>query len=132
MIDLAAAITKKDANHAAQEVGYVKERHPEVTQILGDFKFHGQRQKKTILTDLRGVVELTLLLPGRHAGRVRRQAADPKCRYWMEIWRLWAKSTGFVASKKHKLTIRLEHSSIILRLDVHPDPSKQCPTRLML
>ena len=38
VIDLATAITKKDANHAAQDVGYVKERHPEVTQILGDFK----------------------------------------------------------------------------------------------
>ena len=28
VIDLATAITKKDANHAAQDVGYVKERHP--------------------------------------------------------------------------------------------------------
>ena len=45
------AITKKDANHAAQDVGYVKERHPEVTQILGDFKFHGQGQKKTRLDE---------------------------------------------------------------------------------
>ena len=124
MIDLAAAITTKDARHAAQEIGYVKERLPEVTQILGDFKFHGQGQKKTVVTDLR--------FPGRHAGRVRRKAADLKCRYWMEIWRLWTKSTGFVASKKHRLTIRLEHSSIILRLDIHPNPSKQCPARVML
>jgi hypothetical protein len=45
VIDLAAAITKKDANHAAQDVGYVKERHPEDTQILGEFRFHGQEQK---------------------------------------------------------------------------------------
>ena len=52
-IDLATAITKKDANHAAQDVGYVKDRHPEVTQILGDFKFRGQGQKKTPVTDLR-------------------------------------------------------------------------------
>ena len=28
--------------HAAQDVGYVKNRHPEVTQILGDFKIRGQ------------------------------------------------------------------------------------------
>ena len=81
MIDLAAAITKEDANHAAQEVGYVKERHPEVTQILGDFKFRGQGHKKTPVTDLRGAVELTFLLPGRHAARVRRQAAELLCRY---------------------------------------------------
>ena len=69
VIDLAAAITKKDANHAAQDVGYVKDRHPEVTQILGDFKFRGPGQKKTPETDLRGAVELTFLLPGRHAAR---------------------------------------------------------------
>ena len=72
VIDLATAITKKDANHAAQDVGYVKERHPEVTQILGDFKFRGQGQKKTPVTNLRGAIELTFLLPGRHATQVRR------------------------------------------------------------
>ena len=42
LIDLAAATTKKDANHAAQDVGHVKDRHAEVAQILGDFKFRGQ------------------------------------------------------------------------------------------
>ena len=81
VIDLANAITKKDGNHAAQDVGYVKDRHREVTQILGDFKLRGQGQKKTPVTDLRGVVELTFLLPGCHAARVRRQAAGLLCRY---------------------------------------------------
>ena len=33
------------------------------------------------MTDLRGAVELTFLLPGRHAARVRRQAAELLCRY---------------------------------------------------
>ena len=36
-IDLAAAITKKDASQAAEHVAYVKKRHPEVTEIFGDF-----------------------------------------------------------------------------------------------
>ena len=36
VVDLATAIAGKDANHAAQGVAYVKERHPEVTQILDD------------------------------------------------------------------------------------------------
>ena len=67
VIDLAAAITKKDANQAAEQVAYVKKRHPEVTV---DFKFRGQGQKKTAVADLRGAVELTFLLPGRHAARV--------------------------------------------------------------
>ena len=57
MIDLAAAITKKDASQAAEQVAYVKKRHPEVTEIFGDFKFRGQGQKKTPVADLRGDVE---------------------------------------------------------------------------
>ena len=64
VIDLATAITKKDANHTAQAVGYVKDPHPEVTQISGDFTFRGQGQKKTPVTDFRGALELTFLLPG--------------------------------------------------------------------
>ena len=64
VIDLAAAITQKDANQAAEQVAYVKKRHPEVTEILGDFKFRGQGQKRTDVADLRGAVELTFLLPG--------------------------------------------------------------------
>ena len=59
----------------------MKKRHPEVTEILGDFKFRGQGQKRTDVADLRGAVELTFLLPGRHAARVRRQAAELLCRY---------------------------------------------------
>ena len=38
VIDLASAITMKDANQAAEQVAYVKKRHPEVTDIFGDFK----------------------------------------------------------------------------------------------
>jgi len=81
VIDLAAAITMKGPNQAAEQVAYVKSRHPEVTEIFGDFKFRGQGQKKTAVADLRGAVELTFLLPGRHAARVRRQAAELLCRY---------------------------------------------------
>ena len=55
------------ANQAAEQVAYVKKGHPEVTEIFGDFKFRGQGQKRTDMADLRGAVELTLLLPGRHA-----------------------------------------------------------------
>ena len=81
VIDLATAITMKDANQAAEQVAYVKKRHPEVTEIFGDFKFRGQGQKKTAVADLRGAVELTFLLPGRHAALVRRQAAELLCRW---------------------------------------------------
>ena len=59
----------------------MKKRHPEVTEFFGDFKFRGQGQKKTPVADLRSAVELTFLLPGRHAARIRRQAAELLCRY---------------------------------------------------
>ena len=71
----------KDANQAAEQVAYVKKRHPEVTEIFGDFKFRGRGQKTTLVADLRGAVELILLLPGQQAARVRRQAAELLCRY---------------------------------------------------
>ena len=38
-------------------------------------------RKKTPVADLRSAVELTFLLPGRHAARIRRQAAELLCRY---------------------------------------------------
>ena len=59
----------------------MKERHPEVSEISGHFKFRGQGQKRTDVADMRGAVELTFLLPGRHAARVPRQAAELLCRY---------------------------------------------------
>ena len=81
VIDLATAITRKGANQAAEQVAYVKKRHPEVTEIFGDFKFRGQGQKTTAVVDLRGALELTFLLPGHTAARVRRQAAELLCKY---------------------------------------------------
>ena len=44
VIDLATAITMKGANQAAEQVSYVKKRHPEATEIFGDFKFRGRGQ----------------------------------------------------------------------------------------
>ena len=43
-----------DANQAAEQVAYVKNRHPGFTNIFGDFRFRGQGQKKTAVADLRG------------------------------------------------------------------------------
>ena len=60
VIDLAAAITKKDASQAAEQVAYVKKRHPEVTEIFGDFKFSGRGQKNTLVSGFRGIVDVTL------------------------------------------------------------------------
>ena len=47
VIDLAAAITTKDANQAAEQVAYVKKRYPEVTEFFGVFNFRSRGQKNT-------------------------------------------------------------------------------------
>ena len=39
IIDVAVLITGKDARKAAQDIGFVKERHTDVAQILGHVKF---------------------------------------------------------------------------------------------
>jgi hypothetical protein len=78
---VAILVTGKDARKTAQDVGYVKERYPEVAQNLGLFKFPGRRQRETPVANIRGAVELVLLLPGHHAARIRRQAASLLVRY---------------------------------------------------
>ena len=75
VIDVAVLVTGKDARKTAQDIGYIKERFPEVAQNLGLYKFPGRRQRDTPVANIRGAIELCLLLPGRHAARIRRQAA---------------------------------------------------------
>ena len=76
VIDVATLVTGKHARKAAQDVGFVKERYPEVAQNLGLFKFPGKAQRNTPVATCRGVVELVMLLPGRHAARVRQHSSE--------------------------------------------------------
>ena len=61
------------------------QRYPDVNGKTVHVKFpdyRGRRgQKNTAVTDASGIVEITMLLPGQQAARVRRQAADLLCRY---------------------------------------------------
>ena len=81
VIDLISAVLDLNANNAAFTFARLRNEHPEVTTNGGDFKFRGQGQKNTPVTDVRGAVEIILLLPGRQAARVRRQAAELMVRY---------------------------------------------------
>ena len=62
-----------------------KSEHPDLTTICGQVKFTDCKGRKgnrgTPVIDVRGIVEIVLLLPGRMAARVRRQAADILVRY---------------------------------------------------
>ena len=44
--------------------------HPEVTANSSDFKFRGRGQRDTPVTDVRGIVEIIMLLPGQQAARL--------------------------------------------------------------
>ena len=81
MIDVACAIPGHDADYASQAVRNIYEKYPEVHEKIMDFKFPGRGQRKTAVTDARGIVEVVMLLPGRHAAHVRRQAAELLVRY---------------------------------------------------
>ena len=59
----------------------VKASCPQFSTNCRNYRFPGRGQKKTPITDLRGAIELTFLLPGRHAAQVRRQAAELLVRY---------------------------------------------------
>ena len=75
-VDVVEAITGKTKNHARNSLNCVRERHPEVARNLSYFRFPGRGQRETPIADVRGIVEIVMLLPGRHAARVRRQAAE--------------------------------------------------------
>ena len=81
VIDVVSAITGHNGSNAALTFGRLKSEHPEVTTNCSDFRFPGQGQRKTPCTSIRGMVELIFLLPGHHAARVRRQAAELLVRY---------------------------------------------------
>ena len=46
-----------------------------------NFRFPGQGQRETPVTDARGIVEIVMLLPGKAAASVRKQAASILVRY---------------------------------------------------
>ena len=81
VIDVAVAVTAHGANYASEAVRILCRSYPEVHEKIVDFKFPGKGQRKTPIIDVQGAVELVLLLPGRYAAQVRRQAAELLCRW---------------------------------------------------
>ena len=64
---------------------YALQACPIVSAKCTDVKFPDSRgrkgQRNTKVTDVCGIVEVVMLLPGRHAAQVRRQAAELLVRY---------------------------------------------------
>ena len=81
VIDVVEAITGQVKSNAGKTLERVKESHPEVYPNWINYRFPGRGQRDTPIADVRGIVEIVMLLPGRHAARARRQAAELLCRY---------------------------------------------------
>ena len=75
-IDIATVLTGKTRHEAAQDFRRIVTQYPEVRENCSKFCFKGRGQRATPMATTRGAVELAFLLPGRHAARIRRQAAD--------------------------------------------------------
>ena len=81
VIAVIAALTGKNANHSAECLRELTQRYQEINDKIADFKFSGQGQRITPVSDAKGIVEVVMLLGGSHAALVRRQAADLLVRY---------------------------------------------------
>jgi hypothetical protein len=57
------------------------ESSPAVGTYCTNWKFPGERQRETPVADARGIVEFSMLLPGRSAADFRKQAASVMVRY---------------------------------------------------
>ena len=76
VLDVVAIVIGQNGAAASLAVRRVVEKYPEVDALLVDFRFPGRRQRDTKITDARGIVEIIMLLGGRQAMRVRREAAS--------------------------------------------------------
>ena len=76
IVDVAMAVTGKPQHDAAQDFRRLSTQYPEVGANCSHYRFPGRGQRDTPVADARGIVEIAMLLPGRQAARVRRQAAD--------------------------------------------------------
>ena len=81
VIDAVAAITGRNAHRSAEIIRELGARYPEVNDNIVNLLFPGRGQRSTPVTDAKGIVDITMLLPGDHASCVRRQAAGLLCRY---------------------------------------------------
>ena len=66
VIDVVEAITGQVKSNAGKTLERVKESHPEVYPNLINYRFPGRGQRDTPIADVRGIVEIVMLLPGRH------------------------------------------------------------------
>ena len=70
-----------EVQHAPSAWRDLSSTHPDVVGLAHNFKFPGQGQRLTPVTDARGLVTIVNLLPGQRAAQFRAAGADVLVRY---------------------------------------------------
>ena len=81
VIDAVALVTKQSHANAHNYWSRLLTIHPELSTACSNFKFSGRGQRETPVAEVRTIVEVVMVLPGRAAAGVRKQAADILVRY---------------------------------------------------
>lgn len=76
VIDVIKAITEKTNKYASDVLKDLAKRFEDVSGICRNFKFAGQGQRETPVTDAKGIVTIVNLLPGTKAAEFRASSAD--------------------------------------------------------
>lgn len=79
--DVLQAVAGVEPHNCANVWRRLLDAYPEVNTRCIHFKFPGQGQRETPVTDARGIVTIIMLLPGRAAARFRKASADVVVRY---------------------------------------------------
>ena len=81
VLDLIATVLGLDTNNSSNVYTRLREQFPEVATTCSNFKFSGRGQRDTPITCVKGAILIVMLLPGRAAATVRKQAASTLVRY---------------------------------------------------
>ena len=79
--DVIGVITGQSSNACRVIYSRLVTNHPEVVTICCDFKFTGRGQQPIPVADARGITEIVMLLPGKAAATVRKEAASVLVRF---------------------------------------------------
>ena len=81
VIDVISAIIGQTGKNASTYLERLRHIHPEIDSVCDGFTFPGRGQRETQVTGARGIIEIVMVLQGRFAARVRREAASILVRY---------------------------------------------------
>ena len=80
VIDVIGVVTGHTPTVCSHALQNLIQKFPDVGRLLSNFKFTGRGQRDTYVADAHGITEIVMILPGRAAATVRKQAASVSAR----------------------------------------------------